>query len=155
MLIPIEEQVRQYDALRTQSKTIKTEMDRLANAIKQYAEYHGSKDDKGSFFCESDDFIFGQQARKSITFKQEESVEFLSRRGYTNAITIIKVVNEPEIEKLIGEGKITYDDLEHMTETKMSYAILVEPKEQVAEVQQEEIKLPRVAMSKSKFMRVK
>jgi hypothetical protein len=137
---PIDEQVRQYDELRRQQDIIKGQMERLAANIKSHAEKHGAKDDKGSFICDSGDFIFGKQARKTVKFIQDAACKFFIENGLSQAVETINQVKEDAVEKLIGDGSISFEELESITEMKVIYAILVKPKEEAAEAEQAEIK---------------
>ena len=142
--ISITDQVRQYDALRAQSKKISAEMTRLADIIKKYAEAEGVKDDKGSYYCEDDHFIFGNQAKKSVKFKDEIAIPFLKDKGLDEAVKTIEVIDDSAVEKYVKKGSITFEEFESMTETKTVYAVIVKPKEEITEeVYQSEISLPK------------
>lgn len=137
--------VEEYDRLREQSKTIKSRMDTLAKEIKEYASKNGVKDDKGSFYCESTFFMFGSQAKKSVSFKKDEAITFFKTRGLLDAVKITEVIDEDAVEKYINEGAISFEDLESITETKVSYAIDLKKKEDMPVVEQ-----TTVAMAASK-----
>ena len=78
--IPIEEALTEYDRLREESKRIKNRMDVLSKTIKDFAEANGTKNDVGSFYAENDDFIFGKQARKSVSFNEEKAIAFFESK---------------------------------------------------------------------------
>lgn len=150
-IVPIAEQVKQYAALRQQAATIKTQMDKLATSIKEYASTNGTKDDKGSFYSETDTYTFGKQAKKSVKFDPETAIKFFKDNKMTEAIDTVEVVNEAAVEKLIGEGKLSFEDLESITTTTTSYAIVVTAKEVMPEVEQAEASLPVAASKKPKL----
>ena len=132
----IDSMVSEYDALRSQSKTIKSRMDTLAKDIKKYAETHGVKDDKGSYYCDNGAFQFGQQAKKSVSFVIDKAIDFLKSHGFTDAIKTVETIDEDVIERLVSEGAITFDDLESITETKVTYAIDLKKKEDMPVVEE-------------------
>lgn len=132
----IEEKIKEYDSLRGQAKTIKSRMDTLAKEIKDYATAHGEKDDKGSFYCERGAYLFGNQAKKSVSFKTEEAITFLKTRGFHDAVTIKEVIDEDAVERHISSGEISFEDLESITTTKVTYAIDLKKKEDMPVVEE-------------------
>lgn len=141
----IDDKVQEYHALREQSKTIKSRMDVLAKEIKDYASKNGVKDDKGSFYCDNGAFSFGQQAKKSVTFVVDKALEFFKSHGLTDAIKTVEVIDEEAVERYINDGRVTFDDLESITQTKVSYAIDLKKKEDMPVVEE-----TTVAMAASK-----
>ena len=137
--IPIEEARTEYDRLREESKRIKNRMDVLSKTIKDFAEANGTKNDVGSFYAENDDFIFGKQARKSVSFNEEKAIAFFESKGLDDCVKVVKQVNEEAVEQAVNEGEITFDELESITTTKVTYAIDVKRKEEMPEVEQSEI----------------
>lgn len=144
----IESKVKEYDGLREESKIIKKRTDDLAKEIKEYAENNGVKDDKGSFYCDLGGYLFGKQAKKSVSFKKDEAIEFFKTKKLFDAVKIIETIDEDAVEKYISEGNITFEDLESITETKVTYAIDLKKKEDMPEV--EEVTLQMAASSKPK-----
>lgn len=145
----IDAMVSEYDALRSQSKTIKSRMDTLAKDIKKYAETHGVKDDKGSYYCDNGAFQFGQQAKKSVSFVIDKALDFLKSHGFTDAIKTVETIDEDVIERLVSEGAITFEDLESITETKVTYAIDLKKNEDMPVI--EETTVPLAASKKPKL----
>ena len=145
----IDLKVQEYFKLREESKTIKSRMDCLAKEIKSYASANGVKDDKGSYYCDNGTYMFGQQAKKSVSFKAEEAISFFKTRGLHDAIKITEVIDEDAVERYINEGAITFEDLESITETKVTYAIDLKKKEDMPVV--EETQLQSAASKKPKL----
>lgn len=133
--------VAEYDALRTQSKTIKSRMDTLAKDIKKYAETYGVKDDKGSYYCDNGAYQFGQQAKKSVSFVPDKALDFLKSHGFTDAIKTVETIDEDVVERLVGDGAITFEDLESITQTKVTYAIDLKKKEDMPVVEETTVTL--------------
>ena len=141
----INDKVQEYYRLREEAKTIKSRMDILAKEIKDYAGVNGVKDDKGSFYCDNGTFMFGQQAKKSVTFVVDKALAFFKSNGLVDAIKTTEVIDEDAVERYINEGRITFDDLESITQTKVTYAIDLKKKEDMPVVEE-----TTVAMAASK-----
>ena len=147
--LPIGAMLSEYDSLREQKKKIEDRMKYLADQIKANAEKVGVKDDKGSFYAEDEQFIYGKQCKKSVSFNQEKALSYFREHGYDDCITTVEVINEEAVEGRINTGDISFEDLEDITTTKVSYAIDLKRKEEMAEVEQTE-----VAMAASKKSRL-
>lgn len=143
--VSIDAKVQEYYLLREESKTLKNRMDVLAKEIKEYASSNGVKDDKGSCYCENESFMFGQQAKKSVSFVKDKAIKFFKSKGLVDAVKLTEVVDEDAVEKYIEEGLITFEDLESITETKVTYAIDLKKKEDLPVVEE-----TTVAMAASK-----
>lgn len=132
----INSKVAEYNALREQAKTIKSRMDILAKEIKEYASKNGVKDDKGSFYCDNGTFMFGQQAKKSVTFIVDKAIEFFKSNGLYEAVKTVEVIDEDAVGRYVDDGRVTYDDLESITQTKTTYAIDLKKKEEMPVVEE-------------------
>ena len=124
----------------------------FAKEIKEYASKNGAKDDKGSFYCDNGTFQFGQIAKKSVSFVFDKAIEFFKTRGLLNAIKTTEVIDEEAVERYINEGKITFDDLESITQTKVTYAIDLKKKEDMPVVEETTV---AIAASKKPKLSVK
>lgn len=132
----IDDKVQEYYRLREESKIIKSRMDSLAKDIKAYASVNGVKDDKGSFYCDNEEFMFGQQCKKSVSFVEDKAIEFFKTHGLFDAVKTAEVIDESAVEKYIDEGKISFEDLESITNTKVTYAIDLKKKEEMPVVEE-------------------
>ena len=148
--LPIGAMLSEYDSLREQKKKIEDRMKYLADQIKANAEKVGVKDDKGSFYAEDEQFIYGKQCKKSVSFNQEKALSYFRDHGYDDCITTVEVINEEAVESRINTGDISFEDLEDITTTKVSYAIDLKRKEQMSEVEQTEV--PIAASKKSRLV---
>lgn len=148
--LPIGAMLSEYDSLREQKKKIEDRMKYLANQIKANAEKVGVKDDKGSFYAEDEQFIYGKQCKKSVSFNQEKALSYFRDHGYDDCITTVEVINEEAVESRINTGDISFEDLEDITTTKVSYAIDLKRKEEMSEVEQTEV--PIAASKKSRLV---
>ena len=148
--LPIGAMLSEYDSLREQKKKIEDRMKYLADQIKANAEKVGVKDDKGSFYAEDEQFIYGKQCKKSVFFNQEKALSYFRDHGYDDCITTVEVINEEAVESRINTGDISFEDLEDITTTKVSYAIDLKRKEEMPEVEQTEV--PIAASKKSRLV---
>lgn len=148
--LPIGAMLSEYDSLREQKKKIEDRMKYLADQIKANAEKVGVKDDKGSFYAEDEQFIYGKQCKKSVSFNQEKALSYFREHGYDDCITTVEVINEEAVEGRINTGDISFEDLEDITTTKVSYAIDLKRKEEMSEVEQTEV--PIAASKKSRLV---
>ena len=148
--LPIGAMLSEYDSLREQKKKIEDRMKYLADQIKANAEKVGVKDDKGSFYAEDEQFIYGKQGKKSVSFNQEKALSYFRDHGDDDCITTVEVINEEAVESRINTGDISFEDLEDITTTKVSYAIDLKRKEEMSEVEQTEV--PIAASKKSRLV---
>jgi len=148
-IVPIEAKVQEYDKLREESKLIKSRMDVLAAEIKDYAEKFGVKNDTGSFYVENDTFIFGKQAKKSVSFVKEKALEFFKKHKFKDCIKTVETIDEDAVEARITAGDISYAELEQITETKVTYAIDVKKKEDLPVVEESQVKVAASKKPKS------
>lgn len=132
----IEQMVAEYNELKIKEKHIKDRKAVLSDAIKTYSLTNGTKDDKGSYYLDTDKYSFGAMCKKSVKFNTDKAVEFFQSRGFDDCITFSPQIVESAVEKHLDNGDITVGDLEDITNTSVSYAVSVKAKEEVVEVQQ-------------------
>lgn len=131
--IPVREYIQEYVRLREEKKRIDARLSQISEALKQYAEDKGQKDDKGSYYFERDGYSVGKQARKSITFDLDKAVKFFRKRGYPECIVTREEIDMDAVNELFSEGEITEEDLEKITNTKVTYSIDIKPVEEVTD----------------------
>ena len=130
-VVNISEIVREYRELTERENQIKARKTELANMIKEHAQQHGAKDDKGSFYMRDDRFVFGSQARKSVKLNEEKAREFFVKRELWEQVRKIEEkIDEEKVEELLVNGTITMEELESITDIKLTYAVDVRPVEQ-------------------------
>lgn len=147
--LSLDDALKEYNVLRDNKKVIEERMKVLADLIKEESEKKGVKDENGSFIYENSSFIGGKQAKKSVNFNKEKALKFFKDRNLTKAYkeVVTEEIVESEVEKYIASEKITLEDLESITTTKVTYSVLVKQKEEVKDEVEE---LPLVASKKSK-----
>ena len=130
--------VEEYYRLTQQEKTIKSRKSELADIIKSYAVENGAKDDKGSYYCEDDKFIYGRQSSTSIVEK-ENIIELLNDMELSDCVDTVQVVNRNKLDEHY-KGDITDSDLKELFDIKENtprvYVKLKEAEEKMPEVQQ-------------------
>ena len=131
--IPVADYIREYVRLREEKKRIEARMTQISEALKAHAEEKGQKDDKGSFYFERDGYMIGKQARKTVTFDVEKATKFFRKRGFPECITTVEQIDYDAVEELLSTGEITVEDLEKITNTKVSYSIDIKPVEEVTD----------------------
>ena len=131
--IPVREYIQEYVRLREEKKRIDARLSQISNALKQYAEDKGQKDDKGSYYFERDGYSVGKQARKSITFDLDKAVKFFRKRGFPECIVTREEIDMDAVNELFSEGEITEEDLEKITNTTVTYSIDIKPVEEVTD----------------------
>ena len=134
---------RQYADISKQISLLEKQKKKLSDKIKQETEKYGVKDDKGSFYYESEDFITGKVAKKSYSINQEKAVEILKSRGLGDVVETVtyETVNEEKLEKAVSEGRISLNDCEEFTNEKVTYSVSVKEKEAMPEVEQTSLKM--------------
>lgn len=142
----IEQMVAEYNELKIKEKQIKDRKAVLSDAIKTYSLANGAKDDKGSFYVDSDNFTYGAMCKKSVKFNIDKAVEFFQSKGLDDCVTLSPQIVESAVEKHLDNGDITVHDLEEITNTSVSYAVSVKAKDEIVE----EVQQYSVAASKKK-----
>lgn len=131
----IEEMVAEYNELRLREKTISDRKKVLADAIKAFVLKNGTKDSKGSFYSENDSFTYGAQCKKSIKFDVEKASDFLKKIGHEECIVMTPSIDGDAVSQLVEDGAMSFDDMESITNTSVTYSIDVKQKEEMPEVQ--------------------
>lgn len=125
----------EYFALRKMKSDTEKRMKEVANSLKEFAMSNGVKDSNGSAYYETEKFVFGSQAKKSVKLNEEKAKDYLLALGlYEKVVETKEYINEDKLEQLMMNGEILPEDLEAMVDIKTSYAIdIKEKKEEVEE----------------------
>ena len=136
---------KQYAEISAQIKQLEEKKKALADKIKSGAEQFGVKDDKGSFYLESDSYIMGKVAKKSYKIEQEEAVKTLEAMGLGDVVdeVVMKTVNEDRLQKAVQEQRLSLDVVRAFTKESVSYSVSVKEKEEIPEVEQTTLKAAR------------
>ena len=135
----------EYNDVSEQLKNLKERKEHLATLLKDGAEKFGVKDDKGSFYCDTDDFIFGRVAKKSIKLNEERTTKYLKAHGFSHYIeeVVTYVINKAKVEEAVKCGDIPQKDFESLCDVDTSYSVSVKKKEEMAEIEQTTFKAAR------------
>lgn len=136
----------EYLEVSSQIKELEAKKKTLSDKIKEGAETYGVKDDKGSFYCDTESCIFGKVAKKSMKLDQEKAVDTLESMGLGDLVDVVtvKTVNEERLSSAVQSGRITLKKVEEFTNTTTTYSVSVKAKEEVvAEVEQSTLKVAR------------
>ena len=133
---------RQYVDISSQIKALEEQKKALAEKIKQGAEQFGVKDDKGSFYLESEDLMMGKVAKKSFKIDQDKAVKTLESMGIGDVVdeVTVRTVNEDRLQQAVSDGRLSLDTVESFTNVSVSYSVLVKEKEAMPEVEQTTLK---------------
>ena len=135
---------REYSEISAQIKLLEEQKKSLADKIKSCVESFGVKNDKGSFYYESEDFTAGKVARKSVKIDNEVAVPYLESNNLGDVIDLLKVVNESKLEKALGDGRISIEDIKSFTKETVSYSVsVVENEDVTAEVSKSHLNVAR------------
>lgn len=134
---------KEYSDLSAQIKLMEEKKKFLADKLKVCAEKYGVKDDKGSYYLESDNFIVGKVARKSIKLDNDLAVSSLEALGLGDVIDFVKTVNEEKLEKAISESRLSIEDVKSFTKETVSYSVLVKEKQEMPEVDVSEVSVAK------------
>lgn len=136
---------KEYAELSAQIKELEARKKALADQIKEGAEKFGVKDDKGSYFLESDTLIMGKVAKKSFKINQDKAVSVLEAMGLGDVLDVVtvKTVNEDKLQSAVQDKRISLNTVEEFTDSSVSYSVSVKEKEEVPEVEQTSLKAAR------------
>lgn len=136
---------KQYAEISAKIKQLEEEKKALADRIKAGAEQFGVKDDKGSFYLESDNFIMGKVAKKSFKIDQELAVKTLESMGLGDVVdeVVVKTVNEDRLQTAVNHKRLDLDIVRAFTKESVSYSVSVKEKEALPEVEQTTLKAAR------------
>ena len=134
----LEKIASEYDSISEQIKVLTERKKELSTKIKDGAEKLGVKGDKGSYYLDSDSYIMGKVASKSISIDQTKAVDFLKEKGLKKCVdrVVVETVNEEMLEKAVSSGLLSVSDVEQFTNTSVSYKVSVTKKEAMPEVEQ-------------------
>ena len=109
--------VEEYSNLCEQIKKLDARKSYLASEIKKFALLNGTQDDKGSFYCENDKYVFGQVSSMSIVMRDDIFTR-LREMGFEDCIETVEVVNKDLLEKYHNEGALTDENVNSLYEAK-------------------------------------
>lgn len=122
----VDDVVYELTALKDRKKDIEKREKELKEQLGQILEGEGIKDSKGSFKLVVGDKLAQKQARKSVKLNREKSEEFFKSIGiWDEVIEIKEEINEDSVEQALIAEKFTMEELEEITDVKVTYAIVI------------------------------
>lgn len=122
----VDDVVYELTALKDRKKDIEKREKELKEQLGQILEGEGIKDSKGSFKLVVGDKLAQKQARKSVKLNREKSEEFFKSIGiWDEVIEIKEEINEDSVEQALLAEKFTMEELEDITDIKVTYAIVI------------------------------
>lgn len=122
----VDDVVYELTALKDRKKDIEKREKELKEQLGQILEGEGTKDSKGSFKLVVGDKLAQKQARKSVKLNREKSEEFFKSIGiWDEVIEIKEEINEDSVEQALLAEKFTMEELEEITDVKVTYAIVI------------------------------
>lgn len=121
-----EDIVHELTVLKDRKKDIEKREKELKDQLGQILEAEGVKDSKGSFKLVVGDKLVQKQARKSVKLNREKAEEFFKSIGiWEEVIEVKEEINEDFVEQALLAEKFTMEELEKITDIKVSYAIVI------------------------------
>ena len=122
----VEDLVYELTVLKDRKKDIEKREKELKDQLGQILEVEGIKDSKGSFKLVVGDKLAQKQARKSVKLNREKAEEFFKSIGiWEEVIEVKEEINEDFVEQALLAEKFTMEELEKITDIKVSYAIVI------------------------------
>jgi len=122
----VEDLVYELTVLKDRKKDIEKREKELKDQLGQILEVEGIKDSKGSFKLVVGDKLAQKQARKSVKLNREKAEEFFKSIGiWEEVIEIKEEINEDFVEQALLAEKFTMEELEKISDIKVSYAIVI------------------------------
>lgn len=118
--------VSEMENIKAQKKLLETREKELKDKLKAIVQEKGAKDQNGSFKLVVGDKLAQCQARKTIKLNQTVAREVLEAKGLWDEVKEVKEsVNEDLLAQLYTQEKISSEELEGMTDTKIVYAMVI------------------------------
>lgn len=133
----IAQMAEQYSEISKQIKLLEDSKKNLADRLKEASELVGVKDNKGSFYFDSGDYITGKVAKKSVKLNQESAISLLRDKGFYDSCVAVKqveIINEKALSRLVEDGDISQKEFESICDIKTTYSVSVQKKEDMPEV---------------------
>ena len=122
----VEDIVHELTVLKDRKKDLEKREKELKGQLGTILEGEGVKDSKGSFKLVVGDKLVQKQARKSVKLNREKAEEFFKSKGiWEEVIEIKEEINEDLVEQALLAEKFTMEELEKITDIKVSYAIVI------------------------------
>jgi hypothetical protein len=118
--------INELETLKANKKLIEKREEELKKELGVILEAEGTKDNKGSFNLIIGDIKAQKQARKTVKLNPEKAEELFKELGIWKDVTETKtVIKDDLVEQAVVDEKLSMDDLEKVTDIKVTYAIVI------------------------------
>lgn len=122
----VEDIVHELTVLKDRKKDIEKREKELKEQLGTILEAEGVKDSKGNFKLVVGDKLAQKQARKSVKLNREKAEEFFKSIGiWDEVIEIKEEINEDYVEQALLADKFSMEELEKISDIKVTYAIVI------------------------------
>jgi len=122
----VEDIVHELTVLKDRKKDIEKREKELKEQLGTILEAEGVKDSKGNFKLVVGDKLVQKQARKSVKLNREKAEEFFKSIGiWDEVIEIKEEINEDYVGQALFADKFSMEELEEITDIKVTYAIVI------------------------------
>ena len=143
----IAEVVTEYLTLSDEIKKLTKRKDELSAGLKELAMKTGVKDNKGSFYAEAGNNIFGRVRSCTFSLNEDRAVDFFKERGLLKEV--VKTVIDPDkIDALVSTGQLDADDIQSIYDVKETFKVYVTEKKE-----EESDELPEAVTGTTKKVR--
>lgn len=124
----LEEEAGAYFAANQRMAELKKENETRKPAIMMKVDLLGVKNEKGSVEVEAGSFKVTNQARSSVSLNAEKARKLLTKRGLLSRVEKKReeiYLDEEEIARLHSEGLLSQKEIQAMTDTTDSTALVI------------------------------
>lgn len=119
--------VKKLARIKEEKKSLDKEEKKYKEIIVKILTAEGQTNSKGSIFMQSGNLRVENRIRKSVKINEENLKTLLETKGLTNRVFVPTMVfDEDKLEEVVLESLITVDELESVTDTKVSYALTLD-----------------------------
>ena len=138
----VSEVVYELTTLKSKKKDLEKRETELKKQLGEILEGEGVKDNKGSFKMIVGNKLAQKQARKSVKLDRDKAEEFFKSIGiWEDVLEIKEEIDENKVELALLADKFSMEDLENISDIKVTYAIVV------ADYKPEEDSMPEVMVN--------
>ena len=146
--VDVDNMAEEYHRLSEQIAVLTKRKTELSNAIKEVVASLGTKDNKGSQYLNTSNFVCGRVHSQKIDINQDKAYEYLTNHQDTKGGSFADcihqvttyVVDEDDLAKAVKEGRIDIKTLrDNCYDVKESYSVSVKPKKAEEETPEVEV----------------
>lgn len=116
----LSEVLAEYSEINEQIKFLDKRKKELAESLKDLALKTGVKDDKGSYYVDEGDLIFGRMRKCSISLNEEKALKFFKKKGLLKDVTK-SIIDMDKVDLLVSCGEVSAEEIESISDIKESF----------------------------------